>query len=80
MAKSPDSLLKHFSLIPDFRVAGRTDHKLFDILFIAVVGTPLRRVTDAAEGLEPDTRQFPFAIPNSVLPTNDPAVTKAASE
>lgn len=38
---------------------------------------PLRRVTDATESLEPDTPQFPFAVPNSVLPADDPVVKAA---
>lgn len=31
--------MKHFSTIKDHRVAGRTAHKLFDIIFIAVCGS-----------------------------------------
>jgi len=31
--------LRHFSTIKDHRVIGRTDHKLFDIIFIAVCGS-----------------------------------------
>lgn len=36
MTKSHSSLLRHFSQVPDVRVIGRTEHTLFDILFIAV--------------------------------------------
>lgn len=36
MSESHLSFLRHFSLVPDPRVIGRTEHKLFDILFIAV--------------------------------------------
>lgn len=36
MSKTHSSLLKHFSKVPDPRVVGRTEHKLFDILFISV--------------------------------------------
>lgn len=36
MSTADSSLWKHFDSIPDPRVVGRTTHKLFDILFIAV--------------------------------------------
>lgn len=36
MSKNRSQVWAHFSLIPDPRVVGRTDHKLFDILFISV--------------------------------------------
>jgi predicted transposase YbfD/YdcC len=36
MTKSFSSFHKYFGSLPDHRVVGRTDHKLFDIVFIAV--------------------------------------------
>ena len=35
----PMQFMKHFSAIPDPRVVGRSSHKLFDIIFIAVCGS-----------------------------------------
>ncbi len=72
MTKSSDSLLKHFSLIPDFRVEGRTDHKLFDILFIAVTASiahcdDWQMVTLWAKEREPWLRRYcelPAGIPS----------------
>ena len=64
MTQSPDSLLKHFSLIPDFRVAGRTDHKLFDILFIAVGAENMAVIRHIAMNYLSQAKHLKFGIKN----------------
>jgi len=65
--------MKHFSAIKDHRVVGRTEHKLFDIIFIAICGSiaacdDWRTIHLWAQTKEAWLRRYcelPFGIPSS---------------